>query len=107
MSEAVFLAIGYSKIVPAGETLFTLSSLFYLCGFPIVVGAMSSATYLQEKAQMVEMQSIKAALKFNGVLRQIEESVLILNNNVFEYANDHFLAKFDSLIRELQPVEEE
>ena len=46
-------------------------------------------------------------MKFNYILKQIEESILVINNGEqkysFEYANDHFLAKFDALIRSLLP----
>ena len=46
-------------------------------------------------------------MKFNYVLKEIEESILIIkkntNDSVFEYANDHFLASFDALIRSFLP----
>ena len=55
------------------------------------------------------MKSIKNEMKFNYVLKQIEESILIINKDMesyaFEYANDHFLAKFDALIRSLVPTD--
>lgn len=97
------------QIAPEEDTFFGLSQLAYLLsGLPIILGSLLSIKFIQDSHYGAMKKSIRSEMKFNYVLKQIEESILIINkdssNSVFEYANDHFLVKFDALIRSLLPT---